>query len=831
VPVPLAVKSPFPFCWLRVGLALGVLVLGGAGVERAWAAFPPLALQPISLTQIVSPTNICNAGDGTKRLFVCDQAGKIWVIQDEMLLPTPFLDLTSKRVSLTTSYDERGVLGMAFHPNYGRKDINNQPLPGFGKFYVFYSAPSPNAPGTTQAPVNCRSTISEFQVSANNANAADPNSERIVLAFDKPQNNHNGGQLMFGPDGYLYISIGDGGSQHDNDYGHTGGQTSFNTQSVTGNLGNGQDKTKIFGKILRIDPLGNNGPGGQYGIPANNPFVGAGGGVREEIFTFGMRNPWRFTFDDGPGGTNRMFEGDVGQDQVEEVNILTSGGNYGWRLKEGTFDHDSTAPNLNPPLLSPIGQYAHIGVTVGSPALPQIGCSVIGGYVYRGSAIPALVGKYVFGDYSHTIGGANGTMLGLEEVPPGSNNWVLSQLTMVGGNPLSTGIYAFGRDEAGEIYVATKVTRGPTQLNLGQPSGAIYRVVAAQTSSVISAVHDNSIYSDFPNNSNALGSLYSGNTAQSHPRRALLMFDVASNVPAGATITSASLVLHLNNSSSANVANVSLYTLGQSWGEGTSQGSGQGGAATTGDTTWNARFFDLVSPTLWSTAGGIFNASASATTSVGDTIGNYMWTSAQMATDVQGWLNTPANNFGWILLGDEVATNTVKVFDSHEAGGSLQPQLQVNYNPVAPPLTRRESWLRQYYPTPGTFVDDSADSDGDGIPNLMEYAFGYSPLAKNPPGSGFSSTMAPQAGGATTFNVTFRRDPRATDLTYLLQTSSDLINWTTIVQSIAGGAPTGTGFNSETDAPSEAPIKIVTGTETLPAGTNRFARLRVIRSY
>lgn len=823
-------------------VALGLAVLPTAWVR---ADFPALALKPVSQTQIISPVNISNAGDGSGRLFVCDQAGQIRIIRDGMLLPAPFIDLTSRLVPkapttylfpLSTTYDERGLLGLAFHPNYNKRDINSQPLPGFGKFYVFYSAPSPNpAPATDPNPVNCRTTISEFQVSALDANVADLNSERVLLAFDKPQSNHNGGQLEFGPDGFLYISIGDGGGQHDNQNGHTGGSGTA-SPGPSGALGNSQDKTKLLGKILRIDPLGATGPGGQYGIPASNPFVGAGGGVREEIYAYGLRNPWRFSFDVGPGGTNRLFEGDVGQDKVEEINLIVAGGNYGWRIKEGTFDHDATAPNGGLPLLGPIAQYAHIGISIGTPALPQIGASVTGGYLYRGSAIPGLVGKYVFGDYSHSIGSASGTILGLEEVPANSGNWVLSLPVVAGGNPLTTRIYAFGRDEQGEIYVAAKVSKGPFELDgNGRPTGTIYKIVAAQLSAAtFNPSKDNTIFSELTSNSDAGGKLTAGRTNVGNLRRALLGFNVAGLLPPGTVVTSAQLSLSLNQTVAGPNASMSLFRLSQDWGEGTSDPAGTAGgagvAATVGDATWAARFFDPASPTLWNTAGGTFNATASATTSVGNTLGSYQWTSVQLAADVQGWVNSAATNFGWGLLGDEMTNQSARRFDSRESAAGLRPALAVSYNPALPPLSRRESWLRQYFPTPGTYVNDLADLNGDGLGTQMEYAFALSPLAANPPPAGLQTSTV-QAGASTVLTVTFRRDPRATDLTYVLQASSDLTAWSTIVQSAAGAIPAGSAFTSEADAPGEAPVRTVIATETLPAGSKRFVRLQVMRTY
>ena len=289
----------------------------------------------------------------------------------------------------------------------------------------------------------------------------------------------------------------------------------------------------------------------------------------------------------------------------------------------------------------------------------------------------------------------------------------------------------------------------------------------------------------------------------------------------------------MNQAASLASSNASLYSLGESWGEGTSLPAGAGGqgvAATPGDATWLARFYDAASPTLWSTAGGSYSATASATSSVGSTSGYYTWSSSQVTADVKGWLATPATNFGWALIGDETTAATAHVFDSREGAANVRPQLQISYNPVLPPLTRRESWLRQYFPTPGTYVDDLADLDGDGLSNVFEYAFAFSPLAANPAGSGVQISATP-SGTNTLFAITFRRDPRAVDLTYILQASSDLVTWDTIVQSSGGLAPTGTRFDSETDAPGEAPIKIVKAVETVTAPAKRFGRLKIIRAH
>jgi glucose/arabinose dehydrogenase len=442
-----------------------ILALTASGLARVAAgAFPTIALEPVSVGQIVAPVGIANAADGTNRLFVLDQRGKINIIQNGSLLGTPFIDLGPRLVAERANFDERGLLGLAFHPNFG---LANQP--GNDKFYVFYSATSPLASNDPVNPVNTRSTIAEYSVPSLGSNTADFNSERILLQFDKPQFNHNGGNLAFGPDGLLYISTGDGGGAGDDDAGHTGGSAA----SPPGALGNAQDRTNFMGKILRIDVNGT--ANGQYTIPADNPFVGVGGGVKEEIYAYGFRNPWRATFDTGPGGTGRLIVADVGQNLVEEIDVVVKGGNYGWRVDEGTRTFDGTVV-INPvvPLIDPIAEYAHPGAGIG---LPEFGISITGGEMYRGSQFPELAGKYIFGDFSTAFNPANGVMLGMEETSPGV--FALAQLNVVGGNPIGRYITAFGTDENGEIYVATKTTLAASGLGPnGQPTGAIFHVVA-----------------------------------------------------------------------------------------------------------------------------------------------------------------------------------------------------------------------------------------------------------------------------------------------------------------------------------------------------------------
>ena len=234
-------------------------------------------------------------------------------------------------------------------------------------------------------------------------------------------------------------------------------------------MGNAQDLTNLLGSLLRIDVLGTNGPGGHYGIPSNNPFANSPT-ARREIYAYGLRNAWRFSFDDGPGGTNRLFATDVGQDDVEEIDLIVAGGNYGWRRKEASFVVDPLL-NLDPEnLIDPIAEYAHPDTLLG---LPRIGRSVTGGFVYRGNAIPELNGFYLFGDWSSDFVTPSGTIMALEEGAP--DDFELFILDFAGGNPIGKFLPTFGEDEAGEIYVATK-----TILEVGTdkaPTGSIYRIV------------------------------------------------------------------------------------------------------------------------------------------------------------------------------------------------------------------------------------------------------------------------------------------------------------------------------------------------------------------
>ena len=281
--------------------------------------------------------------DGTDRLFLVLQSGRIMVFRDDQTVSSAdtFLDI---RQRVNDRGNEEGLLGLAFDPQYARD----------GYFYVYYSASSPR-----------RSVISRFSVSPTDPDLADPASERIILEVPEPYTNHNAGQIVFGPDGYLYIGLGDGGSRNDPH-------------------GNGQDRSTLLGSILRIDVSALDDTGA-YAVPAGNPFVGAGDEAREEIWAYGLRNPWRFTFDRLTGD---LWAGDVGQNRYEEIDIIKPGVNYGWNVTEGDECFRPLEGCDRTGLEPPIAVYGRNG-----------GCSVTGGYVYRGARLPSLYGAYVYGDF------------------------------------------------------------------------------------------------------------------------------------------------------------------------------------------------------------------------------------------------------------------------------------------------------------------------------------------------------------------------------------------------------------------------------------------------
>ena len=350
---------------------------------------PPVAFPRISLARVaggfVQPAHVTHAGDGSGRIFVVEQAGRIRILDNGVVQSTPFLDIASR----VACCGEQGLLSVAFPPGFAAK----------GYFYLNYTRTPDGA-----------TVVARYRVSADTANAADPASEEIVLTVSQPFANHNGGQLAFGPDGYLYIGMGDGGS---------GGDP----------LNNGQTPGTLLGKLLRIDVESGAVP---YGIPPTNPFLGMGG-YRPEIWALGMRNPWRFSFDRGTGD---LFIGDVGQGNFEEIDFQPAGDpggrNYGWNIMEGDSCYPiGTVGCIQIGLALPVFVYDH-----------SLGCSVSGGHVYRGSEFPSLQGVYLFGDF------CSGRIWGLRKNGAG---WETTVLIDPGNPPLN--ITTFGEDEAGNIYV------------------------------------------------------------------------------------------------------------------------------------------------------------------------------------------------------------------------------------------------------------------------------------------------------------------------------------------------------------------------------------------
>ncbi|CAA9224693.1 MAG: hypothetical protein AVDCRST_MAG42-1358 [uncultured Chthoniobacterales bacterium] len=406
------------FCIFTVGFAQAQLPSIPSGTIS-------IELQQVA-TGLASPVDLVSPNDGTGRLFVVEQGGTIRVLKNGTLNASPFLNISAQ----IKAGGEQGLLGLAFHPGF-----SNSASPGFRKLYT-YQTENPSTPADFTVPASRfenQCVVTEWQVSAANPDVVDPGTRRDVIRIDHPQGNHNGGEIGFRPsDGYLYIAIGDGGSGGDVGDGHTP------------NLGNAQDTSNLLGKILRIDPLapalnptadpvaGN----GKYRNPANNPFVGAPG--REEIYAFGFRNPYRFSFDPV---ADQLIVGDVGQGAIEEVDVVDRGGNYGWNRKEGSFLYNggsvSPDPNPNPAFINPVLEYDH-----------DDGISVIAGFTYRGAAVPALAGKYVFGDFLRR--GTSGGRLFYGDL----NARTIQELRL-GVNPRAFGmqIKGFGTDDAGEIYV------------------------------------------------------------------------------------------------------------------------------------------------------------------------------------------------------------------------------------------------------------------------------------------------------------------------------------------------------------------------------------------
>lgn len=391
---------------------------------------PSVRLVPV-VGGLVAPTSMTIAPDGT--MVVLDQPGVAYRVDDgDAVL---FADLRDRVIEVGANYDERGLLGMAFHPDYPRDR----------RVFVYYSAPLGDE-GPKQ--YDHTNVLSSFVVGDDGL--LDPATEKRLLAIDWPAANHNGGMLAFGPDRMLYSTLGDGGHRNDVGIGHPP-------------LGNGQDRETLMGSILRIDP----DAGDPYGIPPDNPFAGEVPG-RDEIWAYGLRNAYAFAFDPETG---RLFAGDVGQNLMEEVDIIEKGGNYGWNIKEGSlcFDRDnahrpaaqcSDEGAHGEPLIAPIMTYT-LPNTVVSDRSEVHGLSVIGGRIYRGRAIPELQGDYVFGDWTTTFDEPRGKLLLGRQSDAG---WSLQILPVEGStsNHIGRFVRGFGQDASGEVYVLTSRRPGPS---------------------------------------------------------------------------------------------------------------------------------------------------------------------------------------------------------------------------------------------------------------------------------------------------------------------------------------------------------------------------------
>ena len=338
------------------------------------------------------PLTVTHAGDGSGRRFIVEQTGRIYMIEKDGQKAKIFLDIHEDTRPWKKS-NEEGLLGLAFHPRFSET----------GEFFICYSP--------VDAPQAER--VSRFHVSAQDPNKADANSEEIVLQFDQPFPNHNGGSIAFGPDGFLYIGLGDGGSRNDP-------------------FDNAQNLSVLLGKILRID-IDQSGAETPYALPSDNPFLNMNG-VRPEIWAYGFRNPWQLTFDSKTGA---LWMADVGQDLQEEINLVEKGGNYGWRRREGSYPFGNVPSDG--PVIDPLWEYDH-----------QVGKSITGGLVVRGSTIPELEGCYLYGDF------VSGRMWALGAQDSSDTSTISNQLIPWNGLP----IFGFGHDQDGAVYVLTSSNTG-----------------------------------------------------------------------------------------------------------------------------------------------------------------------------------------------------------------------------------------------------------------------------------------------------------------------------------------------------------------------------------
>ncbi|MDN7013647.1 PQQ-dependent sugar dehydrogenase [Methanoculleus sp. FWC-SCC3] len=420
-----------------------------------------VSLEPV-VEGLVAPLMLTDAGDDSGRLFVVDQVGTVSIIAPNgTLVEEPFLDVRDRMADLNPTFDERGLLSIAFHPEFGEN----------GRVFVFYTAPLREEAPDGWDSTNC---LSAFRVDPTNPDRVNMTSEEILIEIDKPQPTHNGGSIGFNPrDGYLYVPLGDGGGAGDSGTGHTP------------EIGNAQDLTNIYGSVLRIDVENatRTAAGTLYGIPSDNPFV-ENTSVPPEVYAYGFRNPAFISFDDA----GNLFVADAGQNLFEEVSLVVSGGNYGWRLREGTHCFDLFDFQTPPMACEAVG---HLGEPLVGPIIEggrDLGDVIVGGRVYNGTALPELSGRYVFGYWSD--GFIPGDVILLAATPPPGWNasafpdsaanltagdvamWSVQRL-----NVTPTGeafLLGFGEDEESELYVLTTGVAGPDP---STATGRVWKVV------------------------------------------------------------------------------------------------------------------------------------------------------------------------------------------------------------------------------------------------------------------------------------------------------------------------------------------------------------------
>ncbi len=456
-------RTPGYRCRLHAFSMRGDFTVAGLPITERIAPSPVRVGLETVASGLAAPVVLVPDPVHAQRLYVVDQAGLIRVIDEGQLWDEPFLDVTDRLVQPlgilgtfdVNDFDERGFLGLAFHPGFADPES-----PGYRRLYTYSSQPVAGPADFTidLAPdqVNHQSVITEWQVAAD-GNRVDIESARVLLRIDQPQFNHNAGHLAFGPDGYLYVALGDGGGANDTSPGH-------------GPDGNGQNLQTVHGSILRIDPLAPDdtpysqdlaSANGAYRIPLDNPFVDADG--IDEIYAYGLRNPYRFSFDARDG---TLIVADVGQDHVEEIDIVHKGGNYGWHVKEGTFLFDPAGVNVglpldDPTLIDPVAQYDH-----------DDGLSIIGGHTYYGPGVPDLWGLYVCGDFSRGFRAPDGRLL-VADLFTGE---IRELLIGAARRPLGLYVKGFGQDQAGEIYLLGSTALGPYG-----DTGVVLKIVPAKT--------------------------------------------------------------------------------------------------------------------------------------------------------------------------------------------------------------------------------------------------------------------------------------------------------------------------------------------------------------